>query len=48
MYGIHYMDAITHMDENGHMFEIDLIIQWMKCDMVEIAFVRKMTIIHIG
>jgi 23S rRNA C2498 (ribose-2'-O)-methylase RlmM len=48
MYGIHYMDAITHMDENGHMFEVDLIIQWMKCDMDEIAFVRKMAIIHIG
>lgn len=48
MYGIHYMDAITHMDENGHMFEVDLIIQWMKCDVDEIAFVRKMAIIHIG
>ncbi len=42
------MDAITHMDENGHMFEIDLIIQWMKCDMDEISLVRKMVITHIG
>ncbi len=45
---IQYMDAITHMDENAHMLEIDLIFQWMKCDMDEIAFLGEMAIIHIG